>query len=78
MVIFRPRRMQAIARDGGDLEDTDEISISISATLPKVIIGSVDSITISYAIIWGEVTATGGSEVTARGVCWNTHLEGIH
>ncbi len=64
--------LQAIAKDGGGLEDSDEIQITINATIPTVISGAIDSITITSAIISGEVSADGGSTVTTKGVCWST------
>ena len=41
-------------------------------TLPTVTTGSVSDVTATSAMCGGEVTADGGAEVTARGVCWGT------
>ena len=40
--------------------------------LPTVSTSTVTNITASTAICGGHVTGTGGSNVTARGVCWST------
>jgi len=41
-------------------------------TVPRVTTGTVSSITSSAASAGGNATSDGGSEITARGVCWNT------
>ena len=41
-------------------------------SLPTVITASVSDITFTTATCGGEVTADGGTPVTARGVCWRT------
>lgn len=46
-----------------------------TVTEPTVVTKSVKEITESTAKVVGQVAADGGSEVTERGVCWNT--EGI-
>lgn len=43
-----------------------------AVSLPTVITGSVSNITTTTATCGGEVTSSGGSTVTARGVCWST------
>jgi uncharacterized protein (TIGR02145 family) len=40
--------------------------------LPVVSTGTVTNITVSTATCGGQVIGTGGSNVTARGVCWST------
>jgi uncharacterized protein (TIGR02145 family) len=50
----------------------DEIVGENTATLPKVTTGTVSNITEASAICSGEVTADGGLDVTAYGVCWRT------
>ena len=40
---------------------------------PTVTTNEVENITFTSAICGGEVTYDGGSEVTARGVCWSTN-----
>lgn len=42
------------------------------ATLPVVTTGDISDITGSSAAVGGNLAAYGGTEVTARGVCWNT------
>ena len=42
------------------------------AVPPTVTTDSISDCTFSTATCGGEVTATGGSAITARGVCWNT------
>ncbi|MCQ2270274.1 MAG: fibrobacter succinogenes major paralogous domain-containing protein [Bacteroidales bacterium] len=44
-----------------------------SATLPTVTTTSVTNITHNSATSGGDVTADGGANVTARGVCWSTN-----
>ena len=44
-------------------------------TLPVLNTGQASEITISSAVITGEVTDDGGAEVTARGICWGTEAE---
>lgn len=41
-------------------------------TLAVLTTGEASEITISSAVINGEVTKDGGAEVTARGICWGT------
>ncbi len=41
-------------------------------TIPTVITGSITNISTTTATCSGDVTADGGSSVTARGVCWST------
>ena len=58
--------------DEGGLSDTDEITITLIATIPDVNTVSVDSISGVSAVASGEVVHGGGATVTERGVCWNT------
>ena len=39
-------------------------------SLPKVTTDDISNITLTTAVCGGEVTVDGGSEVTARGICW--------
>ncbi len=39
---------------------------------PSVVTGEVTNITATTAISAGNVTADGGAEIIARGVCWST------
>ena len=64
--------IQAVATDDGGLEDIDEIQITFEASIPNVLTISVDSITKSRALVWGEAITSGGSDITERGICWNT------
>jgi len=43
-------------------------------TLAVLTTGQVSEITISSAVIIGEVTKDGGAAVTARGICWGTEV----
>lgn len=43
-----------------------------AVSLPTVITGNVSNITATTATCGGEVTSSGGSTVTACGVCWST------
>lgn len=40
--------------------------------LPSVSTGAITNITSNAAVCAGNVTATGGASVTARGICWST------
>jgi uncharacterized protein (TIGR02145 family) len=42
------------------------------AVLPTVTTAEVSAITINSAISGGEITADGGDDIIAKGVCWNT------
>lgn len=44
-----------------------------SMTIPTITISSVTNITETSAASGGNVTSDGGSDVTARGVCWNVN-----
>jgi uncharacterized protein (TIGR02145 family) len=50
----------------------NEITFTTSATVPVLTTSSVSSITTSSATCGGNITSDGGSQVTARGVCWST------
>ena len=45
---------------------------SITASLPTVTTSTVSNIAATTATCGGNITADGGAEVTARGVCWST------
>ncbi len=47
-------------------------SFSTGEGIPQLATLAVSEITISTAISGGEISANGGAEVSARGVCWNT------
>jgi hypothetical protein len=48
----------------------EEKSFSTSITLPTLTTTSVTNITSSTATSGGEITFSGGSPITARGICW--------
>jgi len=50
----------------------NEVGFSTAVGLPQVTTASVTSITDNSATSGGTVTSTGGTPVTARGVCWST------
>jgi hypothetical protein len=51
----------------------NEISFSTSApTVPSLGTAEASSITYNSAISGGNVTSTGGANITARGICWST------
>jgi uncharacterized repeat protein (TIGR01451 family) len=54
---------------GADIEFTTGTT---PATIPTVVTAAVSSVTASTASSGGNVTADGGADVTARGVCWST------
>ena len=57
---------------------SEEVVFSFDAapyTLPTVMTTEVSNITANSAVCGGNVTEDGGSEVTARGVCWGTSPE---
>lgn len=47
-------------------------SFSTGEGIPQLTTLAVSKITISTAITGGEISASGGADVSARGVCWNT------
>jgi hypothetical protein len=49
-----------------------DMIFTIVAQLPDVITAPVSSVQATLASCGGQVTASGGLEVTARGVCWHT------
>ena len=50
----------------------DEVSFRTNAVKPTVITFEATDVTISSAKIGGNVTATGGADVTERGIVWST------
>lgn len=44
-------------------------------TLPELITGEVQDITINSALVTGNITSDGRAEITARGVCWGAEVE---
>jgi uncharacterized protein (TIGR02145 family) len=42
------------------------------ATAPTLVTAEVTGITVTSALSGGEITADGGGDITAKGVCWNT------
>jgi hypothetical protein len=50
----------------------DDLTFTTETTTPTVETMAPSSVTTTTALCGGDVTADGGAEVTARGVCWNT------
>jgi uncharacterized protein (TIGR02145 family) len=50
----------------------NEITFTTTGAAPTVITSAVTSVTAVSAVSGGNITADGGSPVTARGVCWST------
>jgi hypothetical protein len=50
----------------------DVLTFTTDSVAPTVTSGAVSDLASTTATLAGEVTATGGSTVTERGVCWNT------
>ena len=50
----------------------EQISFTTQITLPTVSTEMVSEITAITAVCGGNVTATGGADVIARGICWGT------
>ena len=48
------------------------LSFDTQAETPVVQTNTVDNVTVSAAFCGGNVTTSGGADVTARGVCWST------
>jgi hypothetical protein len=44
-----------------------------TSTVPKITTNTVTNITQTSAYCGGNITSDGGSEVTARGICWSTY-----
>lgn len=49
----------------------EEVTFTTSTAAPAVATAAVTSITQTTAVSGGNVTSTGGADVTARGVCWS-------
>jgi uncharacterized protein (TIGR02145 family) len=65
--------LRAYATNGAGTAYGNEISFSTSpATIPTLLTASITSITLTSAVSGGNITDDGGSDVTARGICWNT------
>ena len=50
----------------------DSLTTLAALTVPTVLTSAVSSILVTSAVSGGNVLTWGGSEVTAKGVCWNT------
>ncbi len=69
--------LKATAVDAEGLEASDEIQITIDATVPSVITSEISEIAALSANGGGDITFDGGSEITAKGVCWSTSPDPI-
>ena len=50
-----------------------QVSFITSVTVPEVVTVSVGPVTDTSAVAAGNVTSSGGTSVTARGLCWGTN-----
>ena len=65
--------LRAYATNGSGTAYGNEISfITPEPTIPSLTTASASSITSTTAISGGNVLSYGGSDITARGVCWST------
>lgn len=64
--------VRAYATNSEGIAYGNELVFSTSATLPAITTTEVSSVTKTSAVSGGNVIGDGGSEVTARGICWNT------
>ena len=53
----------------------EEYSFTTTCDLPTVVTSTVSNVGITTAQGGGNITKDGGAPVTARGLCWATHLE---
>lgn len=65
--------IKATALDGDGQQTSDEIQIVIISQLASVETNEVISITDSSAICGGNIFSDGGTEITAKGVCWSLY-----
>jgi uncharacterized protein (TIGR02145 family) len=70
------RFIDGFASDNGYVENAELALASDSAwhpiSMPLVVTGSASNISYTSAVCSGNVTSNGLSEVTARGICWDT------
>ncbi len=66
-------KIKATALDGDGQQTSDEIEIVIISQPATVFTNNVISITDSSAICGGTIMSDGGTEITAKGVCWSLY-----
>ena len=64
--------VRAYATNANGTSYGDEVSFTTTAVKPTVTTSDATDVTISSAKVGGNVTATGGAEVTERGIVWST------
>jgi uncharacterized protein (TIGR02145 family) len=65
--------VRAFATDGSKAVFGNQIEFSTNSyDLPVLTTSSISSISYTTAISGGEITSDGGTQITARGVCWAT------
>ena len=64
--------VRAYATNANGTSYGDEVSFTTTAVKPTVTTSEATDVTTSSAKIGGNVTATGGAEVTERGIVWST------
>ncbi len=66
-------KIKATALDGDGQQMSDEIQIVINSQLASIVTNKVILITDSSAMCGGSVMSDGGTEITAKGVCWSLY-----
>jgi hypothetical protein len=64
--------VRAYATNSAGTSYGSQVSFATAAATPTVTTAAISSIAANSAICGGEVTSTGGSALTAVGVCWST------
>src|SRR5664279_1269858 len=64
--------LRAYATNSAGTAYGNEISFNTAVAVPTLLTAPVTSITLTSAVSGGNITDDGGSDVTARGICWNT------
>jgi hypothetical protein len=65
--------VKAYAKNSVGTSYGNQVSFTTTSSLPKVTTAPVSNIGRKTANCGGDVTSSGGSNVTARGVCWSTN-----
>lgn len=65
--------IKAIAYDNEGSLNSDEIGISITATLPIILTDSIHNITLNSANCDGIIVNSGGETIIGRGICWSNN-----
>lgn len=63
---------RAFAENSAGIAYGNEVTFTTGIAAPQVTTGTVSGITANSAVCSGNITYTGGAEITARGVCWST------